>query len=796
MKSKSKIKKEAPLNLVYSLILLAYVVVAVFTPQMEAFDSNGPKFLALAGLNLLTFAFLFTRKDFKQNKTVKWSFFHSWAGILYALLMLISLLSFVKSINLNESILQFSKTITIFVSCYLVVLIISFDRRYLEPLAIGMVLFLIIDSLSVYYHIGKYLKGELADIELIKTVYSNKNVLAASIFIKLPFALWLFTFHKGWKQKLALAGWGISLLSLFFLSSRAFYLGIFVLSVTYLVSLWVLYRREGQNAYRRNMVLYAVVLTASILLFTVVQKNLYPKPSIYNAGIIERLSQAKPTEYSTGERLGGWKRSFDVLKKEPMLGCGLGNWKIATLQEENQTKIDLTYQYRAHNDFIETATETGVLGGSLFLAIFILLTLPYFKSLLKKEVEVQTLKLLFLPAFGLIAYAFDAFFNFPHDRPEIQVLFALFAGVGIALTQNNPLNLLFAKKNHSIEPAQGKLLKESEGRNKILPNTWKGALLALMLFSLYILFLNFQSLKMQKIVSDEISTGKLSASSDKIIQWFPWIPDINIFGEPISVQKARYLLHERKFSQAIALLEKENANPYDSRREYFLASAYLSTGKTDSALSWNKRVLQLKPYLFENISMMCNIYEQTGKIQETIPLLEKYISHDKYNSKAWLLITQYLDKSGDLKKACAYNDSAFSYLPTDASILQNRDYLNTKLLVAPYNDSYDKAVASYKGKEYEIAIQLFSELIDKGVKLPRLFEYRAFCYYFTQQYQASLQDIDHLFSTGTRQPNLLNLRGINLQNLGKQAEACSMFKEAMKAGDQEGAANFNKFCKK
>jgi tetratricopeptide (TPR) repeat protein len=218
-------------------------------------------------------------------------------------------------------------------------------------------------------------------------------------------------------------------------------------------------------------------------------------------------------------------------------------------------------------------------------------------------------------------------------------------------------------------------------------------------------------------------------------------------------------------------------------------------GKPDSALFWNKQVMQLKPYLLENITMMCNIYGQTGKIQETIPLLEKYISHDKYNSKAWLLITQYLDKSGDLKKAYAYSDSAYKYLPSDASILQNRDYLNTKLLVYPYNDSYDKAVASYKGKEYETAIQLFSELINKGVKLPRLFEYRAFCYYFTQQYPASIQDVDYLFSLGTRQPNLLNLQGINLQNLGKQAEACSFFKEAMKAGDQEGTTNFNKFCK-
>jgi len=300
---------------------------------------------------------------------------------------------------------------------------------------------------------------------------------------------------------------------------------------------------------------------------------------------------------------------------------------------------------------------------------------------------------------------------------------------------------------------------------------------------------------MQKIVSDEISAGKLRLSSETILNRYPWIPNNNIFGEPITVQKARYLLSEKKYAQAIALLKRENPNPFDSRREYFMASAYLALGKTDSALLWNNQVLKLKPYLHENIAMMCNIYERTGRIQETIPLLEKYLNRDKYNNKAWLLITQYLDKSGDLKKAVSYSEDASKYLPTDASILQNREYLNTRLLVYPYNDNYDKAVASYKGKEYETAIPLFSELIGKGVKLPKLFEYRAFCYYFTQQYQSSMQDIDHLFLSGTRQPNLLNLRGIDLQKLGNQTEACSFFKEAMKAGDQEGAANFNRFCK-
>jgi len=807
MSIKTKTKKETPINFFYSLILLAYVAVALFTPQMEAFDSNGPKFLSLALLNLLVFAFLFTGKELQQSNNQTNSFFRSKAGIVYTLLMLLSLLSFVKSINLNESILQFCKTITIFIACYHSFIIISKDRRTLEPLSIGIILLLILDNLTVYYQIGKFIKGDLANIELITSVYSNKNVLAAAIFIKLPFALWLYTFNHGWRQKLALAGWSSSFLALFFLSSRAFYLGILLLTVAFLVSLWILSIREKQNAYRRKMVLYAVVLVASVMLFTVVQKNLYYnpsaksgksteiQPSIYNAGIVERLSQAKATEYSTGERLGGWKRSFTLIKREPLLGCGLGNWKIATLQEENLTRKELIYQYRAHNDFIETTTETGLFGGLLFISIFVLLAWPFLGSLLKKEKQSISPQELFLPAFGLMAFAVDAFFNFPHERPEIMILYALFVATGISLTQENPQSIISAK---SIEPT-GSLpasrLQLTDKQFKLLSLSWRGSLLALILFSAYILLLNLQSLKMQKIVSDEIATGKLSLNSDKILNGFPWIPDNNLFGEPIAVQKARYLIKERKYTQAIALLEGENANPYDSRREYFLASAWSQLGNPDSSLFWNKKVFQLKPYLIENIALMCINLERTGKITETVPLLQKYLEHDKYNVQAWLLTTQYLDKTGNLKKAFEYSDNALIYHATDPSILQNRDFYFTKLMVGSSYDSYVKAVASYKAKDYENAILTFSEIIGKGIKLPKLFEYRAFSYYFTQKYDASNLDIDQLFAMGARQPNMLNLRGINLRNLGKQAEACTFFKEAMQTGDPEGRANFNSFCK-
>ncbi len=644
-----KTKKETPPNTSYTLILLAYVLVAVFTPQMATFDSNGPKFLSLAILNLLVFAFVFTRKEFRENPPAVTGFFRSPAGIMYTLLILISLLSFVKSININESILYFCKSITIFISCYFVALMVSSDRRIPENLAVGMVFLLIVDCLYVFLQMGKFIGGDLADIDLIKSVYSNKNVLAAAIFVKLPFALWLYTFHTGTRQKLALAGWSMSFLALLFLSSRAFYLGIIILSLAYLFILWILATRDKQNAYRRKMIIYTSVLATSVLLFTVIQKNLYKNPSIYNAGIIDRFSQAKPTEYSTGERLNGWKRSFEVFKKEPLLGCGLGNWKIATLQQENQTKTDFIYQYRAHNDFIQITTETGIFGGLAFLALFALLVIPVFKDGMGVANPHTIFKHYFLPAFGMMAYAIDALFNFPHERPEIQALFVIFAGAGIALSSNSAIPLQATKNAPMSQAATGHFLFLPESIRKMLLTAWKVAVFSLMLTSLYFLILNVQSLKMQKIVSDEISTGKLSLSTDQIIRGFPWIPDNNLFGEPITVQKARYLFRDKNYTGAIAMLKSADTNPYDSRREYFMASAWLALGKPDSALAYNKKVLGLKPYLLENLTMMCNIYERTGRVQETIPLLKKYLDYDKYNQRALLLMTQYLEKANKEK---------------------------------------------------------------------------------------------------------------------------------------------------
>ncbi len=799
---KAKGQKDKPLNFLYSLILLAYGYVTVLTPNLNTFDSNGPKFLAIALLNLVVFAYLFTQKEIRQNPDRSLVFFKSGAGIAYTLLMVVSLLSFFKAINVLESILHFCKIFTVFSAAYLVSVVVASDRRYLKHLAVGMTLLLLFDGFSVFYNVSKYIKGELADIVLIKTVYSNKNILAASIFVKLPFALWLFTFEKGWIRLLAFAGGLAGLLATFFMSSRAFYIGLFILSVAYLGYLILKYYRSKQTQYLGAMMWYSIAFGSVLMIFTLTQTYLYPKSnSVLSLGIGERLTTISSKDESSNKRLSAWKRSFDVIKQEPLLGCGVGNWKVVTLKDENKTNPAYIYQYKAHNDFIETTTEVGIFGGLFFLAIFVLIVFGFFRLAFTQE-DNEHLRYLFLPAFGLMAYFFDAFFNFPQDRPEIQALLALYAGAGIALTQLNRKNVLAASTSEGIEERSSGTLDRMGGRyvqildqkGNFISKVWQIKLLALLIFSAYILTLNFQSLKLQRLIKDEMNQGKLSLSSSKFLNEFPWVPDINVVGEPISAQKARYLINEKKYDQAIKLLKEDKASPYDTRPEYFIAMAYFNQGKYDSALIYNQKVYELKPYMFENLSMMSAIYERQGKVKEVIPYLEAYLDKFKDNSKAWMLTTQFLNNTGELNKAYACIDSAYNYFPSDTTIVKRREFQRSRALIAPHADLFNRAMVSYQSQKYDESAKLFTEFIGKEPNLPEVYEYRAFSYYFTQQYQASINDIEKMFTFGIRRGNLLNLRGVNLQNLGKQEEACTWYKEAMKAGNKDGTTNYNRFC--
>jgi len=773
-------------HIIFSLILIAYGYITVFTPNLRASDANGTKFLFLSVLNIVVFLFLFLRKDQKFARWVFGDFFKNPIAISYSLLLVVSLLSFTVATNVNESIVYYAKLFTVFSTTCMVAAVVYQENRSLRYLAIAMTALLAFDCITVFNDIFKYINGDLPSIAVIRSVYSNKNILASSIFVKIPFALWLVLYEPKWARISGLVVILLSVVATLVLSTRAFYLGTIVLSVVMALFLAIRYMQTRGKQNLTNLVLYVSAVVLGFIIFSLIQSFAYPHPEKgLEQGVVKRM-QTITGEDGGGGRLASWNRSLNLIKENPILGVGVGNWKIDILKQENLRSSSHLVIYKNHNDFIEITAETGIFGGLLFMGIFILVFLNLFR-VMKKKASDEQLKFAFIPALGLFCYSIDAFFNFPQDRPEIQALFALYTGAAIALS---------FKKDFMEEDVSRK-----GGQKKLFPRSliyFFTLLFAIALTaSCYLLNWNFKSMKLQWLIENDLKYNRMSRhSAEKFLTEFPSIPDLTYIGESIALQKARYLIVENRKQEAIELLKSDHSSPYDIMNESFISQAYSDLGEFDSAMVYARKVYVRKPLLFDNIALMASIFEQQNKYDEAEELWDDYLDHTKGNARAWNYAAVSSDQAGNLEKAYLLIDSAKYYFPNDTMILKNHSIISERYKTEPYKEIYQEAISEFNRKNFRKAAPLFTDFLEKVPDFTKAYELRAFCYYYNGSYQKCIEDIDsYVKYGGSLTGNLLNLRGVNYHHIGKKEEACADFEAAMNMGDKDGTNNYNSVCK-
>jgi len=165
------------------------------------------------------------------------------------------------------------------------------------------------------------------------------------MFVKLPFALWLLIFGKKWFKTLGWIGLATGITGVFFMATRAFYLGLLVLSFFLLVYLLVEYMRKKQKSWLKTAAYYIGALFLAYLAFSGTQQYVYPQKKVnrHTQGVTQQLATINTSDASINVRLQSWSWSLDLLKEKPLFGIGSGNWKVAVLKYENQ-KTD-NYEY-------------------------------------------------------------------------------------------------------------------------------------------------------------------------------------------------------------------------------------------------------------------------------------------------------------------------------------------------------------------------------------------------------------------------------------------------------------------
>ena len=140
-----------------------------------------------------------------------------------------------------------------------------------------------------------------------------------------------------------------------------------------------------------------------------------------DAFISNRIQTIDFEETSTNTRLRYYKLGFEQVIKNPLLGVGIGNWKIISVDLDKANIVSYIIPYTMHNDFLEIASELGILGLILFLHIFY----SSYRNSWHLYNRVKSNPLFLIIPLSLLIYIIDSNINFPFTRSSQLFFLAL-----------------------------------------------------------------------------------------------------------------------------------------------------------------------------------------------------------------------------------------------------------------------------------------------------------------------------------------------------------------------------------
>lgn len=365
-------------------------------------------------------------------------------------------------------------------------------------------------------------------------------------------------------------------------------LGVMVISC---VGKFIIDKKHNIN---QNIIHFLALVLIGIVSFSMVEDNSAQKrlANTYKKGDIR-------TEY--------WKNAFEIIKEHPFTGVGYRNYKLYTTNYIKYIQKDGVFSVHPHNDFVFIAAETGVPNLIIYIGIFGIAVFILAKKTLTKTNE-SRLKYVIVGA-GIFAYLVDSMFNFPHERPIMQMLLAI---------------LLACTISFSLETDE----ENNNSKNIVV----KTILLVLSMSSIVIFYMVSNTQKGQsKIDTDIFSTEKnpnrpLQFTYESARSKIGWIPSISETYQTNGYKLAIYLKNEKRFEEALHMLDSvKQYHPYVSHHDELKFKIYLEDLKNnDSAYVYGRKAIEGRPKNFILLEKYLNLLLELNKPQEIKPLIEEY----------------------------------------------------------------------------------------------------------------------------------------------------------------------------
>jgi len=427
LKSKQSIKVKSPESSVLQAILvfLPILVIALVYSNKTVDLVLLPKYIAFAIFGILTsaMALFFVRKNPSSFTIIKEHLFFKF----YLAYLITSIVSVAISCNYGDAIFEWLK-LFLFGSIICAVTVCFYNKpKYIQHFVnainllnaiiviIGLVQFLLIFSKQNVTHTTTY---------EVTATFGHKNIFAEILFLTFPFTLYNLFSKEGKLKWLS----GISaFLTLFIITltlTRAVWLATIVgFLVSFPFYVYALNKSKNNKLnfknYKKNILIVGVLLIAIVASIAV-----YSRIDSFNTIKMQTITISSFKYGSVGERFQLWKKSYKVFKESPIIGKGLGSWKIEVLKYGHQgleTENNITFHQRPHNDFIWIVAEQGILGLIAYISIVLLILYSLIKLIVKAEDANEKL-FYFLALYAYAGYLFYSCLSFPKERIEHQII--------------------------------------------------------------------------------------------------------------------------------------------------------------------------------------------------------------------------------------------------------------------------------------------------------------------------------------------------------------------------------------
>lgn len=317
----------------------------IFIPFVVSFSSAAVNIF----IGLLIFSFIFKRVVIKNYKIT-----NSPLIIPFILLIFVSLVSFLNSVNLSSSLQGIVKLLKY---GFLLVILISEvkDKNHIK-LIIGSALFgLLLASLDGIYQLifgVDFFRHKSYDtiigLKRLKAAFPHTNIFAGYLALFIPLSLPLFFYHSKPKTRFVLG---------------------FILALS-VSCLYLTFSRSAVLGVALAIILMGIIRKDKLVLFLFIIGILI-SPLLLPKGIRDwsKTTSSIAEFLLNKDRLALYETSFNMIKHHPILGVGVNTYclnyqKYKLHDTEKGSENTMWY---AHNSYLQMASEIGIAGFLLFL---------------------------------------------------------------------------------------------------------------------------------------------------------------------------------------------------------------------------------------------------------------------------------------------------------------------------------------------------------------------------------------------------------------------------------------------